>query len=126
MGLAFTRSVACDCRYVISGDIAAALVELERSVGLLFTPIEDATFGYWLSPLALRHIDHPRIYAWGQHCCFYKSKLPTGEQSRGHEDCLPGAVAQLWMNPVESHQLCVKHNTVCSQSMVSGALRMTL
>lgn len=55
--------------YIISGDVAAALVSLHDQVGLKFTPIEDATFGFWLSAMDLRHIDHPKIYAWGTPCC---------------------------------------------------------
>lgn len=56
--------------YVVSGDVAAALVSLHAQVGLKFTPIEDATFGFWLSPMDLRQVDHPKIYAWGNPCCF--------------------------------------------------------
>lgn len=56
--------------YIVSGDVASALVSLHVQVGLKFTPIEDATFGFWLSAMDLRQVDHPKIYAWGTPCCF--------------------------------------------------------
>lgn len=56
--------------YIVSGDVASALVSLHAQVGLKFTPIEDATFGFWLSAMDLRQVDHPKIYAWGNPCCF--------------------------------------------------------
>ena len=37
---------------------------------LKFTPIEDATLGFWLMPMELRHIDHPRFFTWAAPCCF--------------------------------------------------------
>lgn len=67
--------------YIVSGDVAAALVSLHEEVGLKFTPIEDATFGFWLSAMDLRQVDHPKIYAWGTPCCFrriIKFKCSTG------------------------------------------------
>ena len=46
--------------YVISGDVAATLMNINRKMKLKFTPIEDATMGFWLMSMDLRHIDHPR------------------------------------------------------------------
>jgi hypothetical protein len=39
-------------------------------VQLKFTPIEDATLGFWLMAMDLRHIDHPKFYTWAAPCCF--------------------------------------------------------
>ena len=46
--------------YVVSGDVAASLVNINKHMRLKFTPIEDATLGFWLMSMDLRHIDHPR------------------------------------------------------------------
>ena len=56
--------------YVLSGDVAMALVNIHKSMSLKFTPIEDATVAFWLMPIDLRHIDHPRFFTWAQPCCF--------------------------------------------------------
>jgi len=37
---------------------------------LKFTPIEDATLGFWLMAMDLRHVDHERFYTWAASCCF--------------------------------------------------------
>ena len=47
--------------YVVSGDVAASLVNINKHMRLKFTPIEDATLGFWLMSMDLRHIDHPRF-----------------------------------------------------------------
>lgn len=49
--------------YVVSGDVAASLVNINKHMRLKFTPIEDATLGFWLMSMDLRHIDHPRCSA---------------------------------------------------------------
>lgn len=41
---------------------------------LKFTPIEDATLGFWLMPMELRHIDHRRFFTWAAPCCFKPPK----------------------------------------------------
>ena len=41
-----------------------------RRMRLKFTPIEDATLGFWLMPMELRHVDHPRFFTWAAPCCF--------------------------------------------------------
>ena len=56
--------------YVVSGDVASSLVNINRKMKLKFTPIEDATLGFWLMSMDLRHIDHPRFYSWAAPCCF--------------------------------------------------------
>ncbi|KAK9802990.1 hypothetical protein WJX73_005638 [Symbiochloris irregularis] len=56
--------------YLISGDVAAALVNINRTMQLKFTPIEDATVGFWLMSMDLRHVDHQRFYTWAAPCCF--------------------------------------------------------
>ena len=56
--------------YILSGDVATALVNIHTRMSLKFTPIEDATVAFWLMPIDLRHIDHPRFFTWAQPCCF--------------------------------------------------------
>ncbi|KAK9868651.1 hypothetical protein WJX84_001984 [Apatococcus fuscideae] len=56
--------------YILSGDVATALVNINHRMSLKFTPIEDATVAFWLMPIDLRHIDHPRFFTWAQPCCF--------------------------------------------------------
>lgn len=56
--------------YIVSGDVASSLVNINRKMKLKFTPIEDATLGFWLMSMDLRHIDHPRFYTWAAPCCF--------------------------------------------------------
>ena len=46
--------------YIVSADVAKALVTLESLVKLKFTPIEDATVGFWLMGMDIRQIDHPK------------------------------------------------------------------
>ena len=36
------------------------LLEMNAKLRLKFTPIEDATLGFWLMSMDLRHIDHPK------------------------------------------------------------------
>lgn len=45
-----------------------------RRMRLKFTPIEDATLGFWLMPMELRHIDHRRFFTWAAPCCFKAPK----------------------------------------------------
>lgn len=46
---------------------------------LKFTPIEDATLGFWLMALDLRHVDHPRFLTYGIPCCFQASTRREGK-----------------------------------------------
>ena len=46
--------------YIVSADVAKALVTMEDMVKLKFTPIEDATVGFWLMGMDIRQIDHPK------------------------------------------------------------------
>jgi len=71
--------------YVLSGDVARTLVGVNRAMKLKFTPIEDATLGFWLMAMDLRHVDHERFYTWAASCCFEtlehdKDKDINGEQ----------------------------------------------
>ena len=71
--------------YVLSGDVARTLVGVNRAMKLKFTPIEDATLGFWLMAMDLRHVDHERFYTWAASCCFEtlehdKDKEINGEQ----------------------------------------------
>ena len=47
----------------MSADVAKALVTMEDMVKLKFTPIEDATVGFWLMGMDIRQIDHPKCAA---------------------------------------------------------------
>ena len=65
--------------YVISGEVSRILVEVHSRMRLKFTPIEDATLGFWLMNMDLRHIDHPKFYTWAAPCCF---KAPIRKQGQ--------------------------------------------
>ena len=52
----------------------------QESIGLLFTPIEDATVGLWLSAMDLRHVSHPRFRTFGTPCCFEPAVRRSGDQ----------------------------------------------
>ena len=56
--------------YILSGDVANMLVTVNLKMKLKFTPIEDATLGFWLMSMDLRHIDHQRFHTWAAPCCF--------------------------------------------------------
>lgn len=49
--------VTCECG---CADVAQALVHIQSKVSLKFTPIEDATIGFWVMGMDLRQIDHPK------------------------------------------------------------------
>ena len=56
--------------YVVSGDVAAALVSTHRGhIPLKHTAAEDVTTAMWLLPFDLRRIDHPRFKTRAEHCC---------------------------------------------------------
>ncbi|KAL6785480.1 hypothetical protein ACKKBF_B00425 [Auxenochlorella protothecoides x Auxenochlorella symbiontica] len=65
--------------YVLSGEVARLLVDTHERMSLKFTPIEDATVGFWVSAMDLRQIDHPRFYTWAAPCCF---KAPVRKAGR--------------------------------------------
>ena len=46
---------------------------------LKFTPIEDATLGFWLMAMDLRHVDHPRFLTYGVPCCFDAAVRKEGQ-----------------------------------------------
>ena len=46
-------------RYVFSADVARALHEVNAIAPLKFMPNEDATFGFWVMGMDLRHVDQP-------------------------------------------------------------------
>lgn len=80
--------VACSCREggdVIAPAVGCGCLSLHRRLTaphratpcrmrLKFTPIEDATLGFWLMPMELRHIDHRRFFTWAAPCCFKPPK----------------------------------------------------
>lgn len=70
--------------YVVGGEVARLLVDIHTRMHLKFTPIEDATLGFWLMAMDLRHIDHPRFYTWAAPCCFKAPvrRAPAGGSSR--------------------------------------------
>lgn len=65
--------------YVMSGEVCRILVDVHARMPLKFTPIEDATLGFWLMSMDLRHIDHPRFHTWAAPCCF---KAPVRKQGQ--------------------------------------------
>jgi len=38
---------------------------------LKLMPNEDATFGFWVMGMQLRHVAHPKVRAAAGACCFY-------------------------------------------------------
>ncbi|KAI3437945.1 hypothetical protein D9Q98_000389 [Chlorella vulgaris] len=66
--------------YVVGGEVARILVDINTRMRLKFTPIEDATLGFWLMAMDLRHIDHPRFYTWAAPCCFKAPVRKPGER----------------------------------------------
>ena len=40
--------------YLVSGDVAQTLMNVNRKMRLKFTPIEDATMGFWLAAMVSR------------------------------------------------------------------------
>lgn len=46
-------------RYIFSADVARALHEVNAIAPLKFMPNEDATFGFWVMGMDLRHVDQP-------------------------------------------------------------------
>jgi len=55
--------------YVVSGDVAQTLVNVNRKMRLKFTPIEDATMGLWLAAMVglppPPPIDPPHLHSSG-------------------------------------------------------------
>lgn len=66
--------------YVLSGDVANMLVTVNLNMKLKFTPIEDATVGFWLMSMDLRHIDHRRFHTWAAPCCFKPPQRRDGQR----------------------------------------------
>lgn len=66
--------------YVVSGGVARTLVEVNNRMRLKFTPIEDATLGFWLMAMDLRHIDHQRFHTWAVSCCFKPPMRKEGQR----------------------------------------------
>ncbi|CAK0784367.1 hypothetical protein CVIRNUC_007571 [Coccomyxa viridis] len=64
--------------YIVSADVAKALVTMEDMVKLKFTPIEDATVGFWLMGMDIRQIDHPKMNTNFWPCCFKPPERATG------------------------------------------------
>ena len=67
--------------YVLSGDVAKMLVTIHLNMKLKFTPIEDATVGFWLMSMDLRHIDHRRFHTWAAACCFKPPQRREGQRA---------------------------------------------
>jgi hypothetical protein len=56
------------------------LLEINAKLKLKFTPIEDATLGFWLMSMDLRHDDHPKsaarappVRCWALLCAVWHS-----------------------------------------------------
>ena len=89
--------------YVVGGGVARVLVDIHTRMHLKFTPIEDATLGFWLMAMDLRHIDHPRFYTWAAPCCF---KAPV--RCAGGGACMLASVDCRQRNASLSHRS--RHN----------------
>eukprot|EP01023_Acetabularia_acetabulum_P010426 TRINITY_DN14753_c1_g2_i1.p2 TRINITY_DN14753_c1_g2~~TRINITY_DN14753_c1_g2_i1.p2 ORF type:complete len:190 (+),score=24.14 TRINITY_DN14753_c1_g2_i1:1-570(+) len=58
--------------YILSGDLVEMLVQMQRSVGLFWSPIEDATVGLWMVGMDIRRVsDQMAFLTQGFECCFY-------------------------------------------------------
>ena len=72
--------------YVVSGDVAAALVSTHRGhIPLKHTAAEDVTAAMWLLPL-----DHPRFKTRAEHCCVAEAERWVGEAGQGPGQRLAG------------------------------------
>eukprot|EP01026_Neomeris_dumetosa_P072276 TRINITY_DN7355_c0_g2_i6.p2 TRINITY_DN7355_c0_g2~~TRINITY_DN7355_c0_g2_i6.p2 ORF type:complete len:121 (-),score=9.43 TRINITY_DN7355_c0_g2_i6:189-551(-) len=59
--------------YILSGDLIEIIVSMHRNVGLLWTPIEDATVGLWLAGLNIRRVSNQHSFLTQDFdCCFYE------------------------------------------------------
>ena len=65
--------------YVLSADVVHTLLHVNQTMKLKFTPIEDATVGFWLMSMDLRFIHHPKILGYAAPCCF---KLPVRREGQ--------------------------------------------
>jgi len=84
--------------YVLSGDVVTTLININRRMKLIFTPIEDATLGFWLMAMDLRHIDHAK-------CA--RRLLLQGFVSRGEQ-------ARAMLNASNNSQSQTQRRPVCS------------
>ncbi|KAL0018949.1 hypothetical protein WJX77_003320 [Trebouxia sp. C0004] len=57
--------------YAFSFDVAQTLHKMNSISPLKLMPNEDATFGFWVMGLQLRHVAHPKVRAAAGGCCFY-------------------------------------------------------
>ena len=81
IGLRTYPTYAMGGGYVLSGDVAKMLVTIHLNMKLKFTPIEDATVGFWLMSMDLRHIDHRRFHTWAAPCCFKPPQRREGQRA---------------------------------------------
>ena len=65
--------------YVLSADVVHTLLHVNQTMKLKFTPIEDATVGFWLMSMDLRFIHNPKILGYAAPCCF---KLPVRREGQ--------------------------------------------
>ena len=89
--------------YVLSGDVARMLVTVNLKMKLKFTPIEDATLGFWLKSMDMRHIDHNRFHTWAAPCCFKPPVRKEGQR----------VVTRYILQPVI---LCLSYLIACTPS----------
>ena len=61
----------CYYRYAFSFDVAQTLHEMNSISPLKLMPNEDATFGFWVMGMQLRHVAHPKVRAAAGGCCFF-------------------------------------------------------
>ena len=66
--------------YVLSGDVANMLVTVNLKMKLKFTPIEDATLGFWLISFFFIDIENSLFYTWAAPCCFKPPMRREGQR----------------------------------------------
>ncbi len=91
--------------YVLSADLAAALVKLHTQVvPLKHTTAEDVTLAMWLLPFdGVRRVDHPGFRTQAGHCCAHEIErrgspswglVPSGDVTRSLQDAQAAGVRQ--------------------------------
>jgi hypothetical protein len=90
--------------YILSLDVARVLVELQQTVRLVFTPIEDATMGMWLAGMHVTRINwQGNMVTGGWTCCFTRSQQKCAPRAF---PCSCGPVCACLGVPCRHFQFC--------------------
>ncbi len=86
--------------------------QMEHTVGLKFMPNEDATFGFWVSGLNLRHVDHPKIKTTAGHCSFQFINAEVREAGGMRVLCFWGC-GVFWMGWLQEVYVVIWQRNTC-------------